>query len=68
MMTKEKCVHYWIIESPKGKMSKAVCKKCGAKTQMVNYCDGAYAVNHYNGSDITKINQARKIDRLRTWG
>ena len=31
------CVHYWIIESPKGPTSKGVCKYCGAEREFLNY-------------------------------
>jgi len=41
-MTKPKpdtkqCVHYWDIESPNGPVSKAICRKCKAKTYFKNY-------------------------------
>ena len=28
MTTTVKCAHYWIIETPKGPISKGRCKKC----------------------------------------
>jgi hypothetical protein len=31
------CVHYWIIESPQGPVSKGVCKHCGAISEFRNY-------------------------------
>jgi len=32
----EKCVHYWIIESPNGPTSKGWCKYCGIKADFFN--------------------------------
>ncbi len=31
------CIHYWIIESPKGPTSRGVCKYCGAVREFKNY-------------------------------
>ncbi len=36
-MTKFTCVHHWLIETPEGPLSHAVCCKCGAETDMANY-------------------------------
>jgi hypothetical protein len=27
------CVHHWLIDSPTGEVSKAVCKLCGARRE-----------------------------------
>ena len=35
-LTEDKCHHYWIIESPKGRTSKGVCKFCGAEKEFYN--------------------------------
>jgi hypothetical protein len=31
------CVHYWVIESPQGPVSKGICKHCGATSEFMNY-------------------------------
>ncbi len=31
------CVHHWVIEPPKGPVSRGVCKKCGAEQEFPNY-------------------------------
>jgi len=35
--SKTECVHYWVIESPRGPVSKGVCKYCGATSEFRNY-------------------------------
>lgn len=30
------CVHHWVLESPNGPTSKAVCEKCDAKDEFPN--------------------------------
>ena len=35
-LTKAECHHYWIIESPKGRTSKGVCKFCGVEKEFYN--------------------------------
>lgn len=35
-VSKEKCRHYWIIESPKGLTSKGFCKFCGEVREFRN--------------------------------
>lgn len=31
------CAHHWVIESPGGPTSKAMCKRCGSVTEFSNY-------------------------------
>jgi hypothetical protein len=31
------CAHYWVIESPKGPISRGACKYCGAVSEFSNY-------------------------------
>ena len=31
-----KCVHHWIIETPNGRESRGVCKRCGRKGRFAN--------------------------------
>lgn len=31
-----KCVHHWIIESPSGRESSGMCKRCGSKRSFNN--------------------------------
>ena len=31
------CVHYWIVDPPRGTMSKAVCNKCGEHNEFPNH-------------------------------
>ena len=41
---RHRCRHYWVIESPAGRMSKGVCRLCGAQREFRNYlrdCMGA---------------------------
>ena len=33
---RDKCRHYWIIESPKGPTSRGLCKFCGAEKEFYN--------------------------------
>lgn len=35
-VNRDKCQHYWIIESPRGQTSRGVCKICGAERQFYN--------------------------------
>jgi hypothetical protein len=35
--SKAECVHYWVIESPQGPVSRGVCKYCGAVNEFRNY-------------------------------
>jgi len=35
-VARDKCRHYWIIESPSGPTSKGVCKLCGAEKEFHN--------------------------------
>ncbi len=30
------CVHHWLIESPNGRESRGVCKRCGLAKEFVN--------------------------------
>jgi hypothetical protein len=36
----EKCVHYWIIESPHGPTSKGRCRYCGTEAEFFNDLQG----------------------------
>ena len=36
-MTEGQCVHYWIIDPPRGPVSKGVCKMCGAEKEFKNH-------------------------------
>lgn len=31
-----KCIHYWIVETPQGIMSKGMCRKCGEERDFYN--------------------------------
>jgi len=31
------CAHHWVIESPGGPTSRAICKRCGSVTEFSNY-------------------------------
>ena len=35
------CQHHWVIESPRGPVSRGVCKQCGAVKEFQNYAEGA---------------------------
>ena len=35
-VARDKCRHYWIIESPNGPTSRGVCKLCGAEKEFQN--------------------------------
>ncbi|MFC1869927.1 hypothetical protein ACFLYE_01495 [Chloroflexota bacterium] len=35
-LTRTECHHHWIIESPKGQISKGVCKFCGTEKEFYN--------------------------------
>jgi len=37
--TKDECSHHWVIESPGGRQSLGVCKRCGAKKLFFNSFD-----------------------------
>lgn len=34
---RDKCRHYWVIESAKGPISRGVCKFCGMEKEFKNY-------------------------------
>ena len=36
-ISKQKCRHHWVIESPAGPTSKGVCRLCGAQGEFKNY-------------------------------
>ena len=36
-VVRDKCRHYWIIESPNGPTSRGVCKLCGAEKEFQNF-------------------------------
>lgn len=36
-VVKQKCRHYWIIESAEGPVSKGICKFCGARKEFNNF-------------------------------
>jgi len=36
-VTKDMCHHYWLIDSPTGRISKGVCKSCGEEKVFKNY-------------------------------
>ncbi len=38
---KDRCQHYWIIETPSGPVSKGVCKYCGAVKEFQNFWQGS---------------------------
>ncbi len=38
---KGKCSHHWIIETPKGPISRGVCKYCGAAKEFQNFWQGS---------------------------
>ena len=40
-VAKNRCRHYWIIESPKGPTSMGVCKLCGAEKEFKNFSPGS---------------------------
>ena len=42
IVSAEQCVHHYIVESPNGKFSEGVCKKCGKKKQFANYIEFVY--------------------------
>ena len=31
MATSTVCMHHWLIEAPRGKISRGVCKRCGKR-------------------------------------
>lgn len=35
-VAKGKCRHYWLIETPKGPISRGVCKHCGVEKDFYN--------------------------------
>lgn len=35
--TENECHHHWVIDYPRGEMSKGVCKLCGAKKWFKNW-------------------------------
>ena len=39
--------HHYIIDTPNGPTSNAVCKTCGAEKKFPNYCE-EYFVSDYN--------------------
>jgi len=56
-VTRDKCRHYWIIESPKGPTSRGVCKLCGAEREFRNsfpYSIGEGNVSFLFGTDRTR--------------
>lgn len=41
---RQRCRHYWVIESPRGRTSRGICTFCGAQREFKNYlrdCLGA---------------------------
>ena len=36
-VARDKCRHYWIIESPNGPTSRSVCKLCGVEKEFHNF-------------------------------
>ena len=56
-VTRDKCRHYWIIESPKGPTSRGVCKFCGAEKEFQNFLPGSFGkgnVSFLFGTDSTR--------------
>lgn len=56
-VTRDKCRHYWIIESPKGPTSKGVCKFCGAEKEFQNFLPDSFwegNVSFLFGTDSTR--------------
>ena len=35
-VAQDKCRHYWLIETPKGPISRGVCKLCGVEKDFYN--------------------------------
>src|SRR5690606_5923350 len=38
-VAKGSCVHHWMIETPNGRESKGICKRCGASKEFSNSTD-----------------------------
>jgi hypothetical protein len=64
----EKCVHYWIIESPHGPTSKGQCRYCGAVAEFFNDLQGClnntkiYAAGIYGERAILQDTDSVMID------
>jgi hypothetical protein len=43
------CVHHWIVETPTGETSTAVCKWCGASRQFINEASRAFSMAKKTG-------------------
>lgn len=35
--SKQTCMHYWVIESAGGPVSRGICRRCGMKREFKNY-------------------------------
>ena len=51
------CVHYWIVEPPKGPTAKGKCKHCGEEKEFPSLSD----------LDLRSPNQRRQGHGLRHW-
>jgi hypothetical protein len=64
----EKCVHYWIIESPHGPTSKGRCRYCGTVAEFFNDLQGcvkdtkSYTVAAYDEEAMVRIGKRQIID------
>jgi hypothetical protein len=36
-VSRKKCNHHWVIDSPEGPVSTGICKFCGATKEFTNY-------------------------------
>ena len=58
-MTDKKCVHYWVCDNG-GDVVKAVCRHCGAETEMCNNLFSRVRFNNYNSNMAGGIKTATK--------
>ena len=36
------CLHHWVIDPPKGRVSKGTCRSCGEERDFLNYAERPY--------------------------
>ena len=62
-VAKGNCVHHWLIETPNGRESTGVCKRCGATKEFANSTDQVmWEQTNTLRNDLARPTRSSKVD------
>ena len=62
----EVCRHHWLVEPPSGRVSRAVCSRCGSTTEFLNYWSAGSGIREFDlGRDSRCLAEAIDGNKVR---